>query len=143
MGGVSRGDSRAWLRAVAVAVILNLTLLLAAGPAAAKEEEGFFETAGIGVGTALVNVLYIPAKFAYATVGTVIGGLAWCLTLGDTDTAMGVWEPTLGGSYVVTPKMLRGDEPIEFSGTTEPVKNDVVVDEKVKIKEYDTVTPAP
>jgi len=141
MGGVSRGGSRGWLRVVAVVVILNLTLLLAAGPAAAREqEEGFFETAGIGLGTALVNVLYIPAKFAYATVGTVIGGLAWVLTLGDTDTAMGVWEPTLGGSYVVTPKMLRGDEPIEFSGTTEPVKNNVV-EEKVKIKEYDTVTP--
>src|SRR5437868_5019008 len=121
MGGVSRGDSRkfrsGWVRTTAIATMLTLTVLLVAGPAAAKEEEGFFETAGIGLGTALVNVLYIPAKFTYATVGCVIGGIAWVLTLGDTDTAMGVWEPTLGGSYVVTPKMLRGDEPIEFSGT--------------------------
>ena len=61
-------------------------------------------------------MLYIPAKFTYATVGGLIGGFAWVLTLGDTDTAMGVWEPTMGGSYVVTPSMLRGEEPVEFSG---------------------------
>jgi hypothetical protein len=147
MGGVSRGvsrtDSRGWLRATALATIFTLTILLGAGPAAAKEEEGFFESAGIGLGTALVNVLYIPAKFTYATVGCVIGGLAWVLTLGDTDTAMGVWEPTLGGSYVVTPKMLRGDEPLEFSGPTGPVKSEVVEErEDVKIREYDTAAPA-
>ena len=34
----ARGDSRGWLRAVAVAVILNLTLLLAAGPGSYVEE---------------------------------------------------------------------------------------------------------
>jgi hypothetical protein len=141
MGGVSSGGRGGWLRAVAV--VLSLTLVLAARPAFAKEESSFFEDVGIGVGTALVNVLYIPAKFTYATVGSVIGGLAWVLTLGDTDTAMGVWEPTLGGSYVVTPKMLRGDEPIEFSGGITPVKNDVAQEpEEVKIKEYDTAAPA-
>jgi hypothetical protein len=139
MGGVSSGGRRGWVRAV----VLSLTLLLAARPAVAKDDGSFFEDVGIGLGTALVNVLYIPAKFAYATVGSVIGGLAWVLTLGDTDTAMGVWEPTLGGSYVVTPKMLRGDEPIEFSGGITPVKDDVVEErEDVKIKEYDTAAPA-
>ena len=142
MGGVSRGDSRKWLRTVTVAVALSATLL-AAGPASAKEESSFLGDVGIGLGTALVNVLYIPAKFTYATGGGVIGGLAWILTLGDTDTAMGVWEPTLGGSYVVTPKMLRGDEPIEFSDGITPVRDDVVEQrDDVKIKEYDTVAPA-
>ena len=137
MGGVSRGGSRTWVRRSALA--LCLTVLVAATPARA-EEEGFLENAGIGLGTALVNVLYIPAKFTYATVGSLIGGLAWVLTLGDTDTAMGVWEPTLGGSYVVTPAMLRGDDPIEFSGTTSSSSgSDEFIEEteEVEIREYD------
>lgn len=139
MGGVSGGGCRRSMRALVMS--LSLTLLLAASPAVA-EDDGFFANAGIGLGTALVNVLYIPAKFTYATVGSLIGGLAWVLTLGDTDTAMGVWEPTMGGSYVVTPSMLRGDEPVRFSGGTTPTTSsggEEVIEEKeeVEIREYD------
>lgn len=137
MGGVSRRSSKRARRVVAAA--LSLTIVLAAGPAAAEDD--FLASAGIGLGTALVNVLYIPAKFTYATVGGIIGGFAWLLSLGDTETAMGVWEPTMGGSYVVTPKMLRGDEPIEFSGTASTASaasDDEVVEEDVEIREYDT-----
>ena len=129
---------RRWIACALVGV-----LLASARPALA-EEEGFFEKAGIGLGTALVNVLYIPAKFTYATVGGLIGGFAWVLSLGDTDTAMGVWEPTMGGSYIVTPNMLRGREPLEFSGTSSPSSStgtsadDEVVEEDITIREYDT-----
>ena len=138
MGGVSRGGGTDVGASRSLA--LCLMVLVAATPAAA-EEEGFFEAAGIGVGTALVNVLYIPAKFTYATVGSLIGGFAYVLTLGDMDTAMGVWEPTLGGSYVVTPAMLRGDDPIEFSGTgsTSSSGGEEIIEEtdEVEIREYD------
>ena len=138
MGVVSRGGRRTATRLVAAS--LSLVILLHAGPAAA--EDSFIENAGIGLGTALVNVLYIPAKFTYATVGGLIGGFAWLLSLGDTDTAMGVWEPTMGGSYIVTPAMLRGDEPVEFSGTvsspSSSYADDEVVEEDVQIREYDT-----
>ena len=128
---------RRWIACVVVGA-----MLASARPALA--EEGFFEKAGIGLGTALVNVLYIPAKFTYATVGGLIGGFAWVLSLGDTDTAMGVWEPTMGGSYIVTPNMLRGREPLEFSGTSSPSSStgtsadDEVVEEDITIREYDT-----
>jgi len=44
------------------------------------------------------------------------GGLAYLLTVGDTETAQKVWSPSVGGSYVITPAMLRGDEPILFNG---------------------------
>jgi len=127
-------------------MMLSLTIVLGASPAAAEEDEGFFTAAGIGLGTALVNVLYIPAKFTYATIGGLIGGIAWVMTLGDTDTAMGVWKPTMGGSYIVTPAMLRGDEPVEFSGgtiTTRGSGQEEVVEEteEVEIREYDTRPP--
>ena len=133
------GGSRILRRWVACALVA--ALLASARPALA--EEGFFEKAGIGLGTALVNVLYIPAKFTYATVGGLIGGFAWLLSLGDTDTAMGVWEPTMGGSYIVTPNMLRGREPIEFTGpgssstASSTTRDDEVVEEDITIKEYD------
>lgn len=142
MGGTTKAGSRMVRRWVACALVM--TTVLAARPTLAEDGEGFFEKAGIGLGTALVNVLYIPAKFTYATVGGLIGGFAWLLTLGDTDTAMGVWEPTMGGSYVVTPNMLRGREPIEFSGTSSPSNgtgssaDDEVVEEDITIREYDT-----
>lgn len=127
-----------------VACALLVTVVMAARPA--RAEEGFFTKAGIGLGTALVNVLYIPAKFTYATVGGLIGGFAWLLSLGDTDTAMGVWEPTMGGSYIVTPDMLRGRESLEFTGSTSTTStstasDDEVVEEDITIKEYDTSSP--
>ncbi len=138
MGGVCRGGwGKAVRRTLALAVLASL---IAARPAAA-EDKSFISEVGVGVGTALVNVLYIPAKITYAAVGSVIGGLAWVLTLGDTDTAMGVWEPTLGGSYVVTPAMLRGDEPVQFSGEAYQPEYVEEVSEEVEIREYDTPAP--
>lgn len=129
--------SRALRRWIACALVA--TIVASARPAMA--EEGFFEKAGIGLGTALVNVLYIPAKFTYATVGGLIGGFAWLLSLGDTETAMGVWQPTMGGSYIVTPNMLRGRESLEFTGPSSPpstkTRDDEVVEEDITIKEYD------
>ena len=51
----------------------------------------------------------------------------------------------MGGSYIVTPSMLRGDQPIEFSGTsTTPTSGGEEVYEEtedVEIREYDTPPP--
>ncbi len=74
---------------------------------------------GYGAGSILTNVVYIPAKLVYALVGGLVGGGAWCLTGGNTQTADTVWRSSLGGDYVVTPDMLAGKEPIHFSGPTE------------------------
>ncbi|MBY0273887.1 hypothetical protein K2Z84_00995 [Candidatus Binatia bacterium] len=140
MGGRTKAGSARVRRWIVCALLA--TVVTSARPA--RAEEGFFEKAGIGLGTALVNVLYIPAKFTYATVGGLIGGFAWVLSLGDTDTAMGVWEPTMGGSYIVTPNMLRGKEPLEFTGSTttaSSTREDEVVEEDITIKEYDTSSP--
>ena len=78
---------------------------------------GFLEDAGWGTLTVLSNVLYMPAKLVYATLGGVTGGLAYALTGGDSQTAETVWVTSMGGNYVVTPNMLRGQDEIAFSGT--------------------------
>jgi hypothetical protein len=94
-----------------------LVALLAATPAHAEEEESdFWSSMGLGVGAAFSNVVYIPAKVIYASLGGLVGGLAYVLTIGSTETAMDIWEPSMGGTYVLTPKILKGEEPLHFNG---------------------------
>jgi hypothetical protein len=88
-----------------------------ATPQAARAE--FLEDAGWGTLTVLSNVLYMPAKVLYATTGGITGGFAYGLTGGDIDTANEVWVPAMGGTYVLTPSMIRGEDPIAFAGMPE------------------------
>lgn len=83
---------------------------------ASADSGSFWGDVGRGAGAALGNVLYIPAKLVYASVGGVVGGLAYLVTLGSTETANAIWEPTLGGTYVLTPGMLAGEEKLHFNG---------------------------
>lgn len=109
------------------ALVLCLTLVcpvVGPCPAAAELQKAgesadsgsFWGDVGAGTGAALSNILYIPAKLVYATVGGVVGGLAYVVTLGSTETANAIWEPTLGGTYVLTPGMLCGEEKLHFNG---------------------------
>jgi hypothetical protein len=102
---------KGWRLLVAAAVVA--TGLGAPGPARAA----FAEEAGWGVLTVLANVGYMPAKTVYAVLGGLTGGLAYVCTGGDTETATNVWSPSLGGTYVLTPSMIRGEDPIAFAGT--------------------------
>jgi hypothetical protein len=73
---------------------------------------------GVGAGTAVGNVLYVPAKLAYGILGSVAGGVGWAVTGGNTQVANTIWRSSLGGDYVLTPNMVAGQEPIHFSGPT-------------------------
>jgi hypothetical protein len=75
--------------------------------------------AGYGVGALFCNVLYIPAKLVYAILGGFVGGGTYLITAGNSQAANTVWRSALGGDYVVTPQMLAGQQPINFSGPTE------------------------
>src|SRR5271156_6468136 len=74
--------------------------------------------AGYGAGALLCNVLYIPAKLTYAILGGIVGGGPYLVTAGNAQAANTVWRSALGGDYVVTPQMLAGQQPINFSGPT-------------------------
>jgi hypothetical protein len=100
-----------WGRQVLVAALLATTL--GARPARA----GLWEDSGWGALSVLGNLGYMPAKLVYATFGGITGGLAYGLTLGDSQTAMVIWETSMGGNYVLTPRMLQGQDPIAFAGT--------------------------
>jgi len=108
-------------RQVVVMVALAVTLLAGATRALADDDEHRYASDfGMGVGAVFTNIVYMPAKFVYATLGGITGSFAYVLTGFRFDIAKGIWVPSLGGTYVVTPSMLRGEDPIYFSGTTQP-----------------------
>jgi hypothetical protein len=74
---------------------------------------------GVGAGTLGANVFYIPAKLVYGILGGIGGGAGYVLTGGNTQVSDTIWRSSLGGDYVVTPDMIKGDQPVHFSGPTE------------------------
>lgn len=85
---------------------------LSAPPAARAE---YLDDAGWGSLTMLANVGYMPAKMVYALMGGLTGGLAYACTAGDLDAAEKVWSTSMGGTYVLTPGMLRGEQGVVFA----------------------------
>lgn len=104
-----------WWRKVLVTCVLAGALGVSS-PARA----GYLEDAGWGSLAALSNVVYIPGKLVYSVLGGVTGGLAYGLTLGDLDTAQNIWTTSMGGTYVLTPRNLRGEDPVAFAYYPEP-----------------------
>jgi hypothetical protein len=83
-------------------------------------EPALGEEVGYGLGSALANVLYIPAKVTYAGLGLITGGLGFVFSAGRADVANNIIYPSIRGNYVVTPNHLKGTEPIYFVGPPPP-----------------------
>lgn len=84
--------------------------------------------AGWGAATMVADVVYVPIKLLYALLGGIVGGGAYALTAGNTQVADTIWRSALGGDYVLTPAMIQGNQPINFSGPTQtpPAKQPAV-----------------
>ena len=80
----------------------------------------YVEDAGIGTATVAANVFYIPAKLAYATLGGITGSFAYVLTGANYQIAERVWNPSLGGDYILSREHIRGQETIYFSAPIPP-----------------------
>lgn len=109
--------------AAVVAVVGGL--VLGTGTATRAEDNQFARDFGLGLGATGANLLYMPTKIVYATLGGITGGFAYGLTGGNIEAARKVWIPSMGGTYVVTPAMLQLEEKVMFSGTTEPRPTEV------------------
>ena len=109
-----RRNRRRARRAAALAGALLAASLLGSAPAAADD------SGGSGFGMALASVgatlVYAPVKLCYALGGLLVTGLAYGLSGGDGDVVGPIFNASVRGDYVVSPAMLRGDEPIEFIG---------------------------
>lgn len=98
---------------------VGLTACLLATPSVALAGDHTKEVSkesGMGAAAALTSLVYSPVKLVYAVGGLVIGSLAWVFTAGDTDVADKVYVRSLRGTYVITPEILRGEEPLVFIG---------------------------
>jgi hypothetical protein len=106
------------MRKMRVALVAASLWIALAAPVRAAEGGGGSFTRDFGYGTAcvFVNLLYMPAKFVYATLGGLTGGFAYLLTGLNYDVAERIWQPSLGGNYVVTPAHLRNEQTLYFSG---------------------------
>jgi Domain of unknown function (DUF4410) len=82
------------------------------------EAELTWKSVGSGVGAAASNVLYVPAKLVYGTLGGIFGGAGYALTGGNQQVANTIWRSSLGGDYIITPDMISGQAPVHFSGPT-------------------------
>jgi hypothetical protein len=82
----------------------------------AEEALPYGQQAGWGFAAVGTNLLYIPAKVTYVIVACITGGLVYGLTLGNSRAVDAIFSPALGGTYVISPAMMRGDEPIFFFG---------------------------
>jgi hypothetical protein len=100
------------LRVVALVALLAVSL----APAAALAEESATSEAGVGALSALSSLVYGPAKILYALTGSLIGGLAWGLSGGDSAVLHAVVSPAVRGDYVVTPAHIRMEKQVEFFG---------------------------
>jgi hypothetical protein len=80
---------------------------------------------GYGVGALFVNLLYVPAKMVYAILGGLVGGGTYLITAGNKQAADTVWRSAWGGDYVVTPQMLAGEQPLNFSGPTQTPQENI------------------
>lgn len=78
---------------------------------------------GLIVGSGALSLLYTPIKVTYAVLGGFFGGFAYILTGGNAETATAIWDSSLGGTYVIQPEHLRGDESILFMGPASSTEN--------------------
>jgi hypothetical protein len=92
----------------------------AAGTAASVEESQKGDHAAkTYAGTVLANVVYLPAKVVFAAAGALTSGLTYVLTLGNEEPSSSIWSASVEGDYVVTPRMIDGDDPVRFVGSSE------------------------
>ncbi len=98
---------------------VGLTACLLASPSvvfAGDHTKEVSQESGLGIAAALSSLIYSPVKVVYAVGGLVIGSLAWVFTAGDTTVADKVYVRSLRGTYVITPEILKGEEPLVFIG---------------------------
>jgi len=96
--------------------VLALAGLMLGRPSVGRADSPGRE-AGLALGAAVSNLLYVPVKILFATGGLIVGSWAGLLTGGDVRAAYAVWVPTASGTYFLRPAHLEGTEPLEFVGT--------------------------
>jgi hypothetical protein len=99
-------------KSIAVGALLLVLAMVRPAPA----QDGYGSQFGWGMAAIGANLFYIPGKLIYAALGGFTGGMGYLLSAGNLEAAQKIWSPTVGGTYILTPGMLRGSETIYFAG---------------------------
>jgi hypothetical protein len=97
-----------------VALLFVMTLVGSSAPVWADTESTFVQV-GSAAGSAFGTMIYAPVKAAFCIVGGIGSGLT---AIVSPPTAGKVAMAACGGSWTVTPEMMRGHETPEFVGNT-------------------------
>ena len=98
--------------------IVLLALMLVA-PVSSAAADTTAQDVGYGTGSVFSTLVYAPLKGAFC----ILGGITSVFTLpfGGTRTAGNVASATCGGTWVITPSVLKGQERVRFiGGSTSP-----------------------
>jgi hypothetical protein len=110
-----------WSRFVTIVLIVTFMgfTMIPPGSALAEEQASGTDNSddtGIKVASWLLTVPYCAGKSAFAIAGSVVGGLGYAFSGGNSQTAQSIWTKTVYGTYILRPAHLRGEEPIHFLG---------------------------
>src|SRR5262245_23057847 len=100
------------MRQSTIALFLGLTVLGHAALARA-EQEGTVQQVGYGAVSVLGTLIYMPVKTGLCIVGAVAS--APVMTY-DRETAGAMVGTTCGGTWVISPAIIKGREPFQFVG---------------------------
>ena len=131
-----------WSRSVVIVLIVTFMGLTMIPPGSTLAENQSSSTdssdgTGIQVASWLLTVPYCAGKSAFAIAGSVVGGLGYAFSGGNSETAQSIWTKTVYGTYILRPAHLRGEEPIHFfgkaeGGQSEPMKRASVTSDQAK-----------
>jgi hypothetical protein len=77
---------------------------------------------GMGLGSAILSLVYTPVRMTIGLLGAGLGGAAGWATGGDMRTARSIWRPLTEGDYYIRPDHFDGAERYEFSNTRPVVR---------------------
>jgi len=78
---------------------------------------------GLGVASVFTSLPYSIGKFVFATMGGIFGGFTWVFSGGNDKAAQAVWDTSMRGTYVISPRHLKGEESIRFLGVP-PIRDE-------------------
>ncbi|HEY7519295.1 MAG TPA: hypothetical protein VIE36_13455 [Methylomirabilota bacterium] len=98
-----------------LALVLTVCLIALAGVGGdAAAADSAADEAAYGAGAVLGTLLYAPLKTSFCIAGGVTSVLTF--PFADATTAEKVATAACGGTWAITPQVLKGREPVRFVG---------------------------
>ena len=100
-------------------VVLSLVVQTAPGWAAPASEDSTLEQAGYGAGSVLGTLVYAPLKATFCVLGGIGAGFT---AIASRAKASQVFGASCGGTWIITPDVVKGKESVNFVGQARGAK---------------------